>query len=87
MKFKPKPIHKQGSFQEIEISKVKMGHTTIYFNNDIEFNVELPNYITNGELEKELQREFNIMWTNFVVKTRVDHDGKRLKRKLLELVE
>jgi hypothetical protein len=85
MKFTPK--HSKCSFQEIEISKITLSHTTIYFNNDIEFKIELPNYIKNGDLEKELQREFNIMWINFVIKTRVGHDGKRLKKKLLELIE
>lgn len=84
--FTPKPIHGQGAFAPIEIHKIKLNDYTIYFNNDIEFKVQLPNYIEGSELEKELQREFEIMWREFV-KTRSGYDGKRLKKKLMELLE
>lgn len=87
IKFTPRPIHGQGSFAPIEINKVKLSDVTIYFNNDIELKVELPNYIHNGELEKELQREFSIMWRNFVMTARPTYDSKRLKKKLMELLE
>lgn len=86
MIFTPKPIHKVGSFNSIDIHKIVLEDTTIYFNNDIEFKVEIPKYIKGADLDKELQREFSIMWSNFV-KTRSGHDGQRIKKKLMSLLE
>lgn len=86
MKFQPRPTDK-GTFKPIEISIVKLDATTVYFNNEYKIYVEVPNYVEN--VIAVIQREFDILWREIVLRPAVYLDifDKRLKNKLLDLIE
>lgn len=87
MKFKPRPITGSGSLSEIELSTVKIDGSTVYFNNDYKIYVEVPNYVKN--VNDIIQREFTILWREIVMRPDVYLDifDKRLKQRLLDLLE
>lgn len=88
LKFQPKPLAAgKGTFPEIEISTVKMDGSTVYFNNNYKIYVEIPDYVKN--VNDVIQREFEILWREIVMRPDVYLDifDKRLKQRLLDLLE